>query len=373
MSAAVTLAEAADFLKTHDDYLILSHRRPDGDTVGSCAALCRALRAIGKSAWICPNPQFTPKHAPFLEGLLLQSQETGNGEQGNGDEGADLSTSPSASLKMTGGDEAVAAHNKCATTPAEEPGNTFNVQRSTFNRTIISCDVASRKMILFGMEDAEVALAIDHHGTNDGYAALTHTDETNAACGEIIAELLPLLGAEMTREIADALYVAISTDTGCFRYSNVTAHTFRCAAACAAAGADLYAINRVFFEVKRRPRLLLEAYLAENTEYFADGKVCVSEIPISLIEKLGLTEDDIDSISSFGRSIEGVEIAVTIREVEDGQGKVSVRTGPGFSAAAICARIGGGGHPAAAGANVPGGIPAARKAVLVSIGEELAL
>ena len=70
MTGQITLREAADFLKANDNYLILSHRRPDGDTVGSCAALCRALRALGKQAWVYANPQFTPKFAPYLEGLV---------------------------------------------------------------------------------------------------------------------------------------------------------------------------------------------------------------------------------------------------------------------------------------------------------------
>ena len=79
MTARVTLREAAEFLLAHDNYLLLSHRRPDGDTIGSCAALCRALRALGKQAWVYPNPQFTPKFAPYLEGLVFEA--TGNRQQ----------------------------------------------------------------------------------------------------------------------------------------------------------------------------------------------------------------------------------------------------------------------------------------------------
>ena len=101
MTAAVTLREAADFLLTHDKFLLLSHRRPDGDTVGSCAALCRALRAIGKQAWVYANPQFTPRFAPYLEGL----------------------------------------------TPADE-SSILDTQFS-----IVSCDVASRGLLPFGQPD----------------------------------------------------------------------------------------------------------------------------------------------------------------------------------------------------------------------------
>lgn len=322
MTGRISLPEAADFLKSRDSFLILSHRRPDGDTVGSCAALCRALRAIGKKAWVYDNPQFTPKFAPYLTGLTV----------------------------------------------SREALSTVNSQFTT-----VSCDVASKGLFPFGMEEAEVALAIDHHGTNEGFAPRTCVDGSRAACGEILLELLPLLGAALDKPTAEALYVAISTDTGCFRYSNVTDNTFRCAAACVAAGAEIYPINRTFFEIKRRPRLKLEAHLTETMEYFAGGRVAVSAIPQALIRELGLTEDDIDDISGFGRSIEGVDIAVMLREVEGGMGKASVRTSPAFDAAGICRRIGGGGHPAAAGASLPGGIPAIREAVLASVAQEIAL
>jgi phosphoesterase RecJ-like protein len=164
--------------------------------------------------------------------------------------------------------------------------------------------------------------------------------------------------------MAEALYVAISTDTGCFRYSNVTAETFRCAAACMEAGAEVHPINRTFFEIKRKARLRLEAYLTEHMEFFADGKVAVSAIPNAVMDELDLTEDDVDDISGFGRSVEGVELAAMLREVDGGMGKLSLRSSAAFNAAAICARLGGGGHPAAAGASVPGGIPAIRSALL---------
>lgn len=332
MSAQLTLREAAAFLLANDDYLLLSHRRPDGDTTGSCAALCRALRVLGKRAWVYANPQFTPRFAPYLEGLLWQPGET------------DCSGA------------------QCA--PQDQAADHFS---------ILSCDIASRSLLPFGMEDAEVALAVDHHGTNDGFAARALVDGNAAACGELLTQLISELGVRLDKPMAEAIYVAIATDTGCFRYSNVTAATLRAAAACVDAGAEIFPINRVFFEVKRRPRLKLEAYLIEHMEFFAGGRVAVSVIPQALMERLKLTEDDIDDISGFGRTIEGVEIAVMLRDVENGQGKASVRTSPAYDAARICRRLGGGGHPAAAGANMPGGIPAIREAILRAIAEEIPL
>lgn len=313
----ISLTETAAFLLSHDNYLILSHRRPDGDTVGSCAALCRALRQIGKQAYLYANPQFTPKFAPCYDGL----------------------------------------------TAAAVPENA----------TLVSVDVAAETLFPFGMEQAKVALAIDHHGTNTGFADLLCVDAQAAACGELIWALLPLLGAEPTKDIAEAVYTAVSTDTGCFRYSNVTADTLTVAAQCKANGADIYSLNRVLFEIKRKARLQLEAYLVDTMEFYARGKVSVNAMPNEVLNRLGITEDDIDDISGFGRNVEGVEIAVMLREVENGSGKVSVRTSPAYDAAKICGRFGGGGHAAAAGGSVEGGIEAAKKVVLASIATEIEL
>ena len=313
----LSLNETARLLLEKDNYILISHRRPDGDTCGSCAALCRGLRSLGKQAAIYENPQFTPKFRPFLDGL----------------------------------------------TTAVLPADAFYV----------TVDVAAEHLFPFGLPPVQVALAIDHHGTNTGFARQTLVQPEYAACGEIVWALLQAMGVQPDASMAEALYVAVSTDTGCFRYSNVTANTFRVAADCVACGANIHPINRVMFEVKRKPRLELEAYLIKTMEFYAGGKVAVNALPAELLEQLGLTEDDIDDISGFGRTVEGVQIAVMLRQVDGGAGKISVRTSGEFDAARICGRMGGGGHPAAAGATVPGGIPAAKQAVLDALAPELPL
>ena len=189
-------------------------------------------------------------------------------------------------------------------------------------------------------------------------------ESDRAACGEIILELLELLGVPLTEKLANALYLAISTDTGCFKYSNTTAHTHEAAARLIHAGADTYPINKTFFDTKSFARLRLEAELTHSIELYAGGLVGLCTMPKSLLQELGISEDDVDSISGFARSIEGVEIGIMIREVEDGGGKISLRTSENYNASELCKALGGGGHAAAAGATVPGGIPGARHAIL---------
>lgn len=306
------LKETAQWLLMHDNYIMLTHRRPDGDTIGCAVALCRGLRALGKQAWIYANPQFTPKFSGYLKGLT---------REGLGNE----------------------AH-------------------------LVAVDIATGGLLPYGTEDYvnQIDLRIDHHGRDKAFGSLAWVDASAAACGELVLQLLGQLEVPLDKAMAEAIYLAVSTDTGCFRYSNVTANTLRAAAVCKEAGADTFAINRAMFLTKRMARLRLEAHLTHTTEFYAGGKVAVSAISDALKAELGLTEDDIDDISGFGREIEGVEIAVMLRQTPEG-GKISLRTSPDFDAASICARLGGGGHRAAAGATVPGNLEAAKNAVLLAI------
>lgn len=306
----LTLNETAAFLLANDDYVILTHRRPDGDTIGCAAALCGGLRRLGKRASVLENPQFTEKYRFLLEGLTCPELYA--------------------------------------------------------SACVLSVDVAAESQLPYGLPECAVELLIDHHERNSGYALQGYVEPEAAACGEIVLRLLQEMQAPADRKVAEALYVAVSTDTGCFRYSNTTANTLRVAAVCKDWGADTFALNRTFFLTKRLARLRLEARLTETTEFYAGGKVAVSAIPDQWKEELGLTEDDIDDISGFGREIAGVEIAAMLRQTAEG-GKISLRSSPDYNACEICARLGGGGHRAAAGATVPGGIEAAKTAILEAI------
>lgn len=306
----MTIPETAQFLREHDRYVILTHRRPDGDAAGSAAALCRGLRALGKHAAVLDNPQFTKKLRPYVEGLTCESAGEGS--------------------------------------------------------TVISTDIASEGLLSFGAEElaGRLELVIDHHGSNTLACENKLVMPDRAACGEIVYALLRELGAPVDKQTAEALYVAVSTDTGCFKYSNVTGNTLRVAADLIECGADVAPINKVFFDTKSFARLKLEARLTTHVELYAQGLVGVCTLPQSWIEELSISEDDIDSISGFARAIEGVEIGVMIREVEGGMGKISLRTSPRYDACALCQRLGGGGHAAAAGASVEGGIEGAKRAIL---------
>jgi len=317
----MTRTEAAGWLKSHDNYLILTHRRPDGDAVGSAVALCLGLRSLGKAAELFPNPQFPEKFLPLTRPL------TGKGDP----EG----------------------------------------------KTLVSVDTATEGMLPYNAQHltGRIRLAIDHHASSTGYAEENYIDGGAAACGEMILELLPLLGAKLSKAMAEALYIAVSTDTGCFRFSNTTAATLRAAAACLEAGADVDRWNRLLFLTRSAARLKVEAHITQTAEFFLDGKICLCMLPYSVLKACGAREDDLDEISGFPRSIQGVEVGIMLREALDGA-KISLRTYKPWDASAICALLGGGGHAAAAGATVKGDLSQGRDAILAALrqyGKEVGL
>ena len=291
----MTKNEAAAWLLEHDNYCLLTHARPDGDTIGSATALCVGLRQLGKTAHVLNNNQASP----FLNRCLL--------------------------------------------------GLTVDAPATT--DTLISVDVASPH--LFPEEHQQyldrIALRIDHHATSISFTPNEFVDASSAACGEIIYELLMAMNVTMTKEIAWRMYIAISTDTGCFRYSNTNAHTYRVAAACADTGADLYPITQELFDTTSISELKLQNWIVEHARFLCGGHVAVCGIAKELEESF--SKEDLEGISGFLRSIEGVRISATLREI-DGGCKISVRAAPGRDAGRVCTRFGGGGHKGAGGANV---------------------
>lgn len=309
------LKKALEILESHDNFIILTHRRPDGDTIGSAVALCLGLRQLHKTAYLYKNPQFTERFAPILTGLCTDS-----------------------------------------------------IPESA---TVVATDVASDQLICFGCKQlsGKIALAVDHHASHTLSAEHHLVKPECAACGEIIYEMLLSLGVKVDAAIADALYIAVSTDTGCFKYANTTASTLRIAADLLDCGANTARINKIFFDTKSLSRLMLEARLTTTMEFYADGTVAICKMPQKWLTELSIDEDAVDSISGFARAVEGVKIGIMIREIEGGAGRISVRTGPEYDACAICSKLGGGGHAAAAGCTVDGGIEKAKDAILTVLRE----
>ncbi|MBQ4128210.1 MAG: bifunctional oligoribonuclease/PAP phosphatase NrnA [Ruminococcus sp.] len=311
----ITLTEAATLLNENDNFHILTHRYPDGDTLGSAFALCYALRTLGKNANVKVCGKIPSKFSYLTENYCEQ------------DFVCDF---------------------------------------------VVSVDVAA--LSLLGELEEEykerINLCIDHHGSNSMVADNICVDASCAAAAEIIYVLLKAMKVEITRDIANCIYTGISTDTGCFCYTNTTAQTHHIAAEIIDLGCDFALINRINFETKTRAKLKMERMVYDTMEFYCGGKCAIIYTTLAMQKALGAGDDEMEGLASIPRQIEGVKMGITMREKEDGTFKVSVRTNDGVNASDFCAHFGGGGHVAASGCSIKGDL-ATVKYLLIKEAEKL--
>ena len=305
-------------LRGAEDVLILCHKNPDGDTIGCAGALCLALKALGKNAAVlCSDP--IPSLYDFMGLELFDSSFT--------------------------------------------PG------------FVVAVDVASIQ--LFGDRNnvqkyaEHVDLCIDHHASNSGYAYETLLDPGAAAACELMIDVIEEMGVPLSPAIADCLYTGISTDTGCFRFSSTTARTHKAAARVMEAGANIEMLNARLFESRSRGRIEIEKMALESLEYFFDGRCAMICLTWDQIVTSGVAGAELEDLTSLPRSIEGVEVGLTLRQQKDGSYRISIRTAGAVDACAIARHLGGGGHARAAGCEISGNLDNARYAVLGEVRKEL--
>lgn len=308
-----TVVEICTALKAVEECTVFMHHRPDGDTVGSAAALGRCLQKLGKRVqYACSDP-VTPRYAYLLP--------------------APLSETP------TG--------------------------------TLIAVDIAAPDMGgRFEEYVKQADIVIDHHGSNPGYGKLNLVYPEAAACGEVIYEIIRQL-MPLDQEMAEALYVAVSTDTGCFLHGNTTPHTHRVAAELMELGLDITALNRKLFVIKSRACLMVRNRLLDTLQLRCDGKLATLVLPLSTVEELGATEDDLENIAGLGMNLEGVCAAATLRQTGEKEYKVSLRSDGSVNAATVCKAFGGGGHAMAAGCSLHGDETACRAAIMAEMEKQL--
>lgn len=241
-------------------------------------------------------------------------------------------------------------------------------------RFTVSVDVADIKLLGAAFAEqyqGKIDLCIDHHGAHQQFARQSYVDSTAAATCEIIYDIIRAMGVRLDRKMAECIYTGITTDTGCFRYTNATSRTYRIAADMMETGIDAADINRVMFDTKSRARLEMERSVMDTIEFFHSDRVAVIVISQEMIEKTGATEGDMEGLAAIPRQVEGVQIGVTMRQRKEGGYKISLRTLPPMNAADICSRFGGGGHRGAAGCTIELPLDQARSRMVQAIGEYL--
>lgn len=217
-------------------------------------------------------------------------------------------------------------------------------------------------------------VCIDHHKTNGNIADINYVEPGSAATGELIFELISAIAPDvLDTRIAEALYMAISADTGCFKYSNVTAHTHMIAEKLYQIGGRFAEINRLLYDTVPIKKLRFQASVAENVEFFCKNRVAVYYLSYKDYTEKQLTLGDVEFVSSMLKTIEGVSVGAFIHEREEGICKVSLRSDESADAAAIAAEFGGGGHSRAAGFNAEGGGKELIKRIVNSIANNLVM
>lgn len=313
----IDIHETAELLLSKNNILILCHKHPDGDTLGSATALARALKSIGKSVRVECNDRISHDFDFMFDGFDKEEFEP---------------------------------------------------------EFITAVDIADTTLLgaeFEGKYSDRVDLCIDHHSSNIMYAEKTWLEGDSASTAEMIYLLILEMNIVITPIIASCLFTGVSTDTGCFRFSNTTVRTFEIAAKLCELGADSFNIIQVFFETKTKTYAALERLALDSMRFYFSDRCALICVTRDMYTKSGSNESETDRLANLPRQVEGVLVGVTMKELSDGSFKASVRTHGNIDASAICKRLGGGGHVGAAGCTLYGTKQQAINALLKEVRAEI--
>ncbi len=317
--------EILSLFKAKKNIVLLPHIIPDGDTLGSSLALKAGLEKMHHKVFIVLDDEI-PNNLNFL----IKNKCVYTSEQ-------------FCSLKII-------------------PDLIITIDCSDIDR------LEDRRQII---NDCENILNIDHHKTNSFYGKFNLIDKNSAATGEIIYTLLKELNVMIDKDMATSLYVALSTDTGSFKYSNTTSRTLRIAAELLDKKIDIELINLELYQNKPMNKVNLLKETLNTLETFINNRVSIMCITQKSLEKSNLTYKDTDGIVEFGRDIEGIEIAILIKEISSAKVKVGLRSKGNIDVSKIAKIFGGGGHKNASGCTIDDNIENAKKLLLKAVEEEL--
>lgn len=323
MKTNCRLDEIADVIRNRQRFVVMSHIRPDGDALGCELAMGLCLKQLGKDVTVWNQ-----------DGLL----------------------------------------NKYHYLPGSEMVQLPPAEPQEFEVAIV-LDTAVKDRVgscLQSIKHADTWINIDHHVSNDHYGDLAYIDSKAPAAGQILFELFRSQDLPLTYEMADNLFVAISTDTGSFQYPNTTARTYEIAAELIKLGVNVGKLSQAIYENNPRRRLELLRALLNVLQFTSNDKVASFSLSVATAEALGVGPEDNEGLIDHIRSIEGVIVAAFFEELNDGKVRISLRSkDPRADVCKICAQFGGGGHTLAAGARIPGTLVEVQDKVLAAIDREV--
>jgi phosphoesterase RecJ-like protein len=309
------LKQILEIIRSHDHFVITSHVRPDGDALGSELALMLVLEAIGKRSVIVnkdPVPERF-RNLPAADRIQVADHV--------GDNTSAVFVLECGSLERTG---------------------------------------------LYGLE-RQFVINIDHHHSTRDYAAVNWIDENACAVGEMIYKIAKGLEVDITREMATNIYTAVVTDTGSFQFSSTTAETFRMAADLAEHGADIAGIARHVFYSNPITKVNSMTVMLNHMKVDFGGRLVWTAITRDDMVRHNCMEEDVEGLVNFPLTINGVDVAVVFRELENGCFRVSLRSKNSIDVSEIASAFGGGGHRNASGCTIPGPLENAKHVLLSRI------
>ena len=282
---------------------LITHINPDGDAIGSTLALMHALDKIGKLVDVYCQDDI-PNTFYFLNGIS----------------------------RIIKPDQSIKKYDLVIALDCNDP------------ERMGSCSVI--------MDKAIISANIDHHISNTLYSDINVVDGDASATGEIVYELINLLEIIPDKDIAEALYTAIVSDTGRFSYSNTTPKTHRVVATLIEWGADIDKLSNLLFKNHSLEWIKLLGQAINSLRIYHDGKVAIMHITKEMMAKAGATEEHSNGIIQYAKDISGVELAAVLREVDDSTIKVSLRSQSIVDVSVLAKKFGGGGHRRASGCTI---------------------
>ncbi len=315
-----SLQEIIDALRLARRVAVVTHSHPDGDALGSMLALVRLLDALGCPQVIPVIDEPVPRIYAWLPGAdrLVTPKDFG-------DQADTLVLVDAARLERAG-------------------------------------DAVVRLL-----DDDTRYVVIDHHLEDFPQGDVTIVDPSYAAAGEIVADLFDTAGVPFDRGTADCLYVAITTDTGGFRFENTSARTHRLAARLVEAGVETADVVGRVFDSMTMGRFAITRRILDRMEFLEGGRVALSFSYPKDFADTGAEREDLNNVINFGRNVEGVEVAVLLRDEGRGVTKISMRSNASFDCTEVAKAWGGGGHARAAGAVIPQPVGQARHTLMKEI------
>ncbi len=315
------LKKIAKRLRRANNIAIFSHLNPDGDALGSAFSMKYVLEAIGKQCTI------------YLEKPMPDK------------------------FDYLGNDYVIADENTQSCADCALILDCGEYQR------LGKCENMCRKI--------PCVVCVDHHKTGDDFGDFYYNEPDSAATAQIVYKLATLLVKKLPIKACEAIYTGISTDTGHFKFSNVSPETFLIASKLLAYGIDHRKITTIIYDTVKREKMIFLGAAVEKVKLYHDGRVAVLECYGDFLEKFGLTYDDVEELPNIPLNLEGVEVAVLVKDRDENSRRVSFRTKDVIDVSEIAQKFGGGGHKAAAACVISGNIDEEIKNVLNAVIEKL--